>query len=260
MPQFPINADGVALLKDFESWRGTAYLCPAGVWTIGWGFTRGVYPNTTMTPEEGEQRLAVELGEYVDAVLGACTRVPNGNQLAAMVCLAWNIGIAGFRKSTVLRCHNAGDFDAAARAFSLWNKARVGGVLQPVRGLIRRRAAEAALYLKPDRVAVAYPAPALAPIETTQVGMPVVEYPPVEDLMPQRIEPERPLTQSHIVRASSLSGGVAGLTLAAEGARAVGDIKYSLGDWLPYIALALIVGAAGWAIWERVRQRKRGEA
>jgi hypothetical protein len=74
------------------------------------------------------------------------------------------------------------------------------------------------------------------------------------------IDPERPLRASRIVQGASASGGVAALTLAAESARAVGEIRYSLGDWLPYVALAVVVVFAGWTIYERVLQRRRGIA
>jgi ammonia channel protein AmtB len=62
------------------------------------------------------------------------------------------------------------------------------------------------------------------------------------------------------MQSAGISGGVASLTLAAEGARAVGDIRYSLGEWLPYIALGVIILAAGWTIYERVQQRRKGIA
>ncbi len=82
----------------------------------------------------------VVYGEAVyQAVHGVCTQP----EFDALCSLTWNIGIAGMKKSSVVRLHNAGDKAAAARAFGLWNKSR-GKVLP---GLVRRRSAEAALYL-----------------------------------------------------------------------------------------------------------------
>jgi hypothetical protein len=69
-----------------------------------------------------------------------------------MVSLAFNIGLGGFRTSSVLRAHKAGNTSAAANAFGLWNKATVDGKLVEMPGLTRRRAAETALYLTPDAV------------------------------------------------------------------------------------------------------------
>lgn len=247
---FPINPAGVALLKEFEGWVPIAYRCPAGVWTIGYGFTEGVEPGQSMTREEGDQRLAVELEHFAAGVRRLLTREATPNQFAALVVLAFNIGLAGFARSTVLRLHNAGDVDGAARAFAMWNKA--GGKV--LTGLVRRRAAEAALYLKPEIPVQRLHRDRLKIEEGREI---------VKELalpMPQRVDAERPMMQSRIVQASSVSGGVAGLTLAAEGARAVSDIRFSLGDWLPYIALAVVVLAAGWTIWERLKMRRGGLA
>ena len=81
--------------------------------------------------------------QFEKAVLDGLGGKPaSQEQFDAMVCLTYNIGPAAFARSTVLRKHNAGDFPAAAKAFLMWNKA--GGKV--LRGLTRRREAEAALY------------------------------------------------------------------------------------------------------------------
>lgn len=72
---------------------------------------------------------------------------PTPNELGALVSLAYNIGVDALAGSTVLRRHNAGDREGAAHAFAMWNKARVNGRLRVLPGLVKRRAAEAALYL-----------------------------------------------------------------------------------------------------------------
>lgn len=148
---WPIAMAGVALIAEREGCRLRAYRCPAGVWTCGWGETDGVGPNTVWTQAYADQRFCDSLTERTEAVRAACTVEPTPHQLAALVSLAYNIGAAGFRKSTVLRQHNAGNTAAAARAFSLWNKARnpSTGKLEELSGLTARRAAEAALYLQP---------------------------------------------------------------------------------------------------------------
>lgn len=141
-----MNDAGIDLLKDFEGFRERAYLDIVGVPTIGYGFTKDVQLGDHMTQAEGQERLKVELAEFEGGVITSCTRLPSPNQLAALVCLAYNIGLAGFRKSTVLRLHNVGDFSGAADAFRMWCKA--GG--RVVTGLVNRREAERALYLTPD--------------------------------------------------------------------------------------------------------------
>lgn len=243
-----VNEAARRLVIDFEGFSSRAYQCPAGVWTIGYGFTAGVQPGDTITREQAEARLDRELAEFGAGVARLLTRPATPNQFGAMASLAFNVGLAAFARSSVLRLHNAGDFEGAARAFAMWNKA--GGKVLP--GLVRRRAAEADLYLTPEIP--------VQPIERGRIDVPEADIEPAPLPMPQRVDAERPLAQSRIVQGASVSGGVAGLTLAAEGARAIGEIKFSLGDWLPYIALGVVVLAAGWIIWERVQQRRKGIA
>jgi lysozyme len=141
-----MNAAGLELLKHFEGFRSDAYPDPATgaePWTIGYGFTRGVQPGDTITREDADERLKVEVAEYEGDVLKVCKRMPSPNQLAAMTSLAFNVGLGNFRSSTVLRRHNSGETFAAANAFLLWNRAN-GRVMA---GLTRRREAERALYL-----------------------------------------------------------------------------------------------------------------
>lgn len=220
-------------------------------WTIGHGFTDGVGPDDPpMTEEAAEARLSREIDHFAQGVLRMLTRPANENELSAMVVLAFNIGLTAFARSTVLRLHNAGNREGAARAFALWNKA--GGRVMP--GLVRRRAAEAALYLKP----VLVPMDAVGEIERLRPDAEIhVEHP---DVMPQKVDAEMPLTRSPIMRGAGVAGGVSTLTLAAEGARAVGEIRFSLGDWLPYIALGVVAIAAVWIIVERVKMRREGRA
>lgn len=215
-------------------------------WTIFYGDTLGVKEGDTGTKAEAEARLAMRLErDYVRPILAACTIPPTPNQLAAMACLAWNIGMGwkgatkppgaqdGFRQSSVLRAHNRGDFAAAARAFSLWNKAR--GKEDPV--LVARRAEEAALYLTPEPEAQAEPAP-----------------------VPQRVDPESSMARSPIITSTTVATSTATIGVAAEAARGVKDIRESLGDWLPWILVAVAIVATGYAIWNRIEQRRRGWA
>jgi lysozyme len=144
-----VNNAGLALVKSFEGLFLDAYRDIAGVWTIGWGHTGGVYKGQRVTQREAEMLLVIDLTE---AAAEVALRAPysTDNQFAAMVSLAFNIGIYGYRGSTVLRKHKASDFAGAAKAFELWNKAHVDGELVAVRGLTRRRKAEAALYLSDE--------------------------------------------------------------------------------------------------------------
>lgn len=203
-------------------------------WTMGYGDTLGIREGDRWTRADAEARLAERLErDYVRPMLAACVIPPSPNQLAAMACLCWNIGVGAFLRSTVLKCHNRGDFAAAARAFGLFNKAR--GKEDPV--LVARRAEEAALYLTPEPEAQADPAP-----------------------VPQRVDPESSMARSPIITSTTVATSTATIGVAAEAARGVKDIRESLGDWLPWILVAVAIGATGYAIWNRIEQRRRGWA
>lgn len=103
----------------------------------------------TIDEEEAERLLRSDLQE-VERGTQRLVEVPlNANEFSALVSLAYNIGLANFSKSTVLKRLNAGNRFGAADAFGLWIKARVAGRSVILPGLRRRRAAERALFLKP---------------------------------------------------------------------------------------------------------------
>jgi lysozyme len=150
---------GIAAIMRDEGERLTAYFDIAGVPTISVGVTDGVTADDvrnkrTITREESQAMFAMALAPRESAVERLCTLKPNQNQFDAMVSLVYNIGEGnaktggGFMHSSVLRLHNVGDFQGAAKAFLLWNKARIAGELQVVKGLADRRARESALYLE----------------------------------------------------------------------------------------------------------------
>lgn len=137
---------GRNLIKKWEGKALKAYLCPAGVWTIGYGWTIGVKKGDTWTDEKAETMLVEGLRTYEQAVANALGAVPTTqNQFDAMVALCYNIGPANFLRSSVLREHKAQNYLTAANAFLKWNKA--GGRELP--GLTNRRADERKLYLLP---------------------------------------------------------------------------------------------------------------
>lgn len=145
-----INPAGLALIEHFEGLRLDAYQDVAGIWTIGYGHTRGVTPGMRITAEQAQQSLQDDLQTAQGTVDQATAGTPaNDNQFAAMVSLCFNIGSGNFSTSTVLREHRLGNYQAAADAFLLWNKATIDGTLQPVAGLTARRTAERQLYLEP---------------------------------------------------------------------------------------------------------------
>lgn len=152
---------GIDLMHSFEGCarklpdgRYAAYPDPGSKdghpWTIGWGstgpdpFNGGqIRKGTVWTQEQCDMHFANSLGKYEAGVRDALGKAPTSQlQFDAMVCLCYNIGIGAFQRSSVARKHKAGDFGGAAKAFLMWVK-NDGKVM---RGLVRRREAEAALY------------------------------------------------------------------------------------------------------------------
>ncbi len=153
-----IDPAALAILRGAEGCRLSAYPDPgsgAEPWTIGWGATGpDIHAGMVWTQAQADARLAQDLDRLAAQMTQACGSAPTGDHhFGAMCSLAYNIGFGNFLGSSVLRFHHAGEHQQAAAAFGLWNKG--GGRVLP--GLVRRRAAEAALYLTPD-VATGAPA------------------------------------------------------------------------------------------------------
>lgn len=142
-----INSKGLALVKEFEGLRLKAYLCPAGVWTIGYGTTRGVTAGMVITKEEAEALLKADLKLFEDGVTKLTKTVKlNSNQFSALVSFAYNLGLGALKSSTLLKRVLANPYDADIDAqFRKWVYA--AGVILP--GLIKRRAYESKLYFTP---------------------------------------------------------------------------------------------------------------
>lgn len=137
-----ISTAVVSLISHFEGCKLTAYLCPAGVWTIGYGHTHGVKEGDTCTVAQANAWLAEDIGP-IDGLISRLVTVPlKQHQRDALACLIFNIGSGNFENSTLLRKLNAGDYAGAAEQFGRWNRA--GEHVLP--GLISRRAAERSLF------------------------------------------------------------------------------------------------------------------
>lgn len=143
MTRFQTSEAGLALLKEYEGCKLEAYRCPAGVWSIGFGSTEHVYDGMRITMDEALRRLQDHLVPLEAQVEHLVERELTQSQFDALVCLAYNIGIGNFERSSLLKFLNAGHVEAAANAFLEWNHA-AGHVMA---GLTRRREAERALFL-----------------------------------------------------------------------------------------------------------------
>lgn len=132
-------------IKDKEELKLSAYLCPANVWTIGWGHTKTARKGMIITIEEAEKLFCDDLNPCENAINKLVTVPINQNQFDALVSFVFNVGVGAFRNSTLLRLLNQGNYNAAALQFKRWNKAN-GVVLA---GLSRRRKYEEDLFVTP---------------------------------------------------------------------------------------------------------------
>lgn len=136
------NDKGINLIKEFEGCRLKSYLCPAGVWTIGYGHTQGVKPDMVITQLDAERFLRQDLKRFEDAISTLVKVSLTPNQFSALVSFVYNVGINAFKNSTLLRKLNQKDYKGAANELLRWDK--VNG--KPLLGLTKRRIAEKDLF------------------------------------------------------------------------------------------------------------------
>ena len=129
---------GIALTEQFEGCKLQAYQDQVGVWTIGYGHTRGVTPNMKCTQLQADQWLVEDVQMCVNVINRDCSVKLTQGQFNALVDFSFNLGVDALKGSTLWKKLNAGDFKGAAAEFPKWDKA--GG--QHVAGLLRRRLAE----------------------------------------------------------------------------------------------------------------------
>jgi len=149
------------LIKAFEGCHNTPYLCPAKLWTIGYGHVlypeqarlkadeRPAYPlkpehNRVWDADEIDALLAADLRKFEAGVLRLCPpAADNDCHFGAEVSFSFNVGLGNLQASTLRMKYNRGDYAGAADEFLKWRKSN-GVVLA---GLERRRQAERYLFL-----------------------------------------------------------------------------------------------------------------
>jgi len=165
-----LSKAGADLMHRFEGCRNKPYLCPAHIWTIGYGHVlyqeqiklpmarvegkevamiRKEMPlkpedNRVWSKEEIEKLFADDVASFERGVLRLVPGVA-GRQGAfdALVSISFNFGLGNLQRSTIRMKANRGDWEGAAQAFMAWTKG--GGKVLP--GLVKRREAEIALFL-----------------------------------------------------------------------------------------------------------------
>jgi lysozyme len=249
-----ISQAGIDFIKGFESYLTplpdgscTAYKCPAGVWTIGWGCTEGVKPGMVWTKEQAEFALRRELAKAEAAVNRLVTVPISQPQFDALVSFTYNCGFGALAKSSLLKRLNAGDVDGAAGAFAMWNKG--GGKV--LRGLVRRRKDEAAMFLS--------------------AAEPELEPPPMAQAVTVDVS-AAPLPKSGTIWGTA-AGAIAGVIAYLEQTMAgllewaakltelspVQSAFASMGGNIKSLSLGLGIGAAVYVVSRRVKAAQEGK-
>lgn len=138
-----LSLAGLAHLKQWEGLKLNPYKDAAGLWTIGYGHL--LKPGEwwdSITEAQASSLLAQDVGTAEDAVNSLVKVKLAQTQFDALVSFVYNVGVGAFRRSTLLKLLNAGDYAGAAAQLPAWRKA--GG--QVIQGLVNRRNAELALF------------------------------------------------------------------------------------------------------------------
>lgn len=140
------------LIKKYEGFSSKPYLCPAGVWTIGYGNTK--YPDgirvgkndPSISEKEALQLLSLTVEkEFLPKVLELSPILKqHPNKLAAILSFCYNLGAGAYANSTLRKKVNASQFEQASKEFSKWVMASG----KKLNGLVKRRAEEAELFMR----------------------------------------------------------------------------------------------------------------
>ncbi|HXQ14146.1 MAG TPA: lysozyme [Caulobacteraceae bacterium] len=171
-PRLSVSRSAVELIKAFEGFRGKAAQLEDSRWTIGYGHTLTAREGAEINEPEAEALLLYDLIGASHAVNEFVYAPLNQNEFDALVSFVFNIGVRAFRGSPTLRRLNEGRPLEAAMAMELWRKADLEGERIVIDALVRRRAAEKALFLRPLEGWMAAPSPVLPPkLDYDALGM-----------------------------------------------------------------------------------------
>lgn len=164
-PRHRVSRNAIELIERFEGYRRKAARLPDGRWTIGYGHTLTAREGAEVSEEDAEALLIYDLIAVAHAVNEHALIPLTQNQFDALCSFTFNLGVDAFRTSQVLARLNAGETLQAACAMELWRKVEFQGRRIVLDALVRRRAAEKALFLTPLGDAwVPAPSPLLRPL------------------------------------------------------------------------------------------------
>jgi lysozyme len=134
------------LIRDSEGCKLTAYQCPSGVWTVGYGYTGAdIKKGVTWTQEKADECLLVTAMAVLDRAIkySPILATANMEKQAAIADFIYNLGVGNYSKSTLKKQVDAGNWMAASSEIKKWNKAAG----KELKGLTIRRQKEAALLM-----------------------------------------------------------------------------------------------------------------
>jgi len=166
---YTLSETGLDLIKSFEGFRPVDRTLINGQRVVGYGHKVRGEETMIVTRTEAEALLMQDLAPYEDMVNNEVYAPLSQNQFDALVSLAFSVGPKAFQLSPTLHLINNGRPLAAARSFEVWCKSRINGRTYIVDALVRRRAAEKALFLTIKGEPVAAPRNDLKSIEDTRV-------------------------------------------------------------------------------------------
>ena len=141
-----VTEEGLNLIKRFEGFSPTIYICPAGYPTIGYGHVVLAHEQDQfaagITPAEATELLGMDVRIAQRAVLRLISVPLTDGQFDALVSFTFNLGAGALQRSTLRRKVNRGEHERVPSEFMRWT--RSAGV--QLRGLIFRRKAECQLY------------------------------------------------------------------------------------------------------------------
>lgn len=163
-PRHQPSEAAYALIQRFEGFRARAARLADGRWTVGYGHTASARQGVEITEADARDLLTWDLRPVVRAVNAYVFTPITQNQFDALAAFCFNVGIQAFRESDALRALNAGRPLQAAQAIESFRRADWEGQPQVIDALVRRRAAEKALFLTPPDGFIAVPGAVLPPL------------------------------------------------------------------------------------------------
>lgn len=267
---FLLGVDGRKALFAEEGRRLKAYRDQGGVWTIGDGHIKTARAGMVITNEQADALLEQDIADHAQPLVDALNNAPTTrSQLDAMVIAAFNVGVAGFKRSRVIEAHKTGDVEAVRRAWARL-PVTVDGVPHPV--LIKRRAREFERYLSHDDDYVLGGPQSRVPVRSTLLPEDGQHASPT----PDQHTTEKPLSESRTIGGGAVAAGAAGVAAVKEAAGEVETVKTAVGGvrgfvestlgipWdvfaptMFYGLMALAVAGGVYAIYARIDDRLKG--